>query len=280
MAQPGERVWIRHAEEVWEPAVVDSRQNDGAAVFLGVRTEEGEHRELEFASDEALTADVKMRNESGDQRIEDLILLPFLHEPAILHVLQERAKKGFIYTNVGAILLAVNPFKRLPELYSDATIASHRRVGAARDANPEDAAAPPPHAFAVADQAYRSMRRALLEGASAAADEKPVADQAVLISGESGAGKTETTKFVMRYLAGLSVVMSSGDGGDATPTMGIESQVGAEARRRHRPDQGLCSASSARTPCPRCRGSTATRTPASRTRPSSTRGAATTTTSP
>ena len=58
MAQPGERVWIRHAEEVWEPAVVDSRQNDGAAVFLGVRTEEGEHRELEFASDEALTADV------------------------------------------------------------------------------------------------------------------------------------------------------------------------------------------------------------------------------
>ncbi|KAK7247708.1 myosin-like protein [Aureococcus anophagefferens] len=225
MAQPGERVWIRHAEEVWEPAVVDSRQNDGAAVFLGVRTEEGEHRELEFASDEALTADVKMRNESGDQRIEDLILLPFLHEPAILHVLQERAKKGFIYTNVGAILLAVNPFKRLPELYSDATIASHRRVGAARDANPEDAAAPPPHAFAVADQAYRSMRRALLEGASAAADETPVADQAVLISGESGAGKTETTKFVMRYLAGLSVVMSSGDGGDAAPTMGIESQV-------------------------------------------------------
>ena len=94
MAQPGERVWIRHAEEVWEPAVVDSRQNDGAAVFLGVRTEEGEHRELEFASDEALTAEVKMRNESGDQRIEDLILLPFLHEPAILHVLQERAKKA------------------------------------------------------------------------------------------------------------------------------------------------------------------------------------------
>ena len=109
MAQPGERVWIRHDEDVWEAGVVDSREADGGRVYIGVRTEAGEQKDLDFADDDAVSANVKMRNEHGDMRVQDLILLPHLHEPAILHVLKERAKGGLIYTNVGAILLAVNP---------------------------------------------------------------------------------------------------------------------------------------------------------------------------
>ena len=122
--------------------------------------------------------------------MDDLVRLPFLHEPAILHVLRSRARAGRIYTNVGAILLAVNPFKRLTSLYDKDAVETQRSAGALRAADPESAQPPPPHCFAVADQAYRQMRSALT-------GRKP-ADQAILISGESGAGKTETTKFVMR----------------------------------------------------------------------------------
>lgn len=190
-AQPGERVWIRHATEVWEPAVVDAV--DGLTVQVHAV---GGARELVFGDAASLEDDVKRRNEGDIATVDDLVKLPFLHEPAILHVLRRRAANGLIYTNVGAILLAVNPFKRLPELYGDRAIETQRTAGALRAADPEAAPQPPPHCFAVADQAYRQMRSALMSN-------KP-ADQAILISGESGAGKTETTKFVMRYLAGLS----------------------------------------------------------------------------
>lgn len=193
MAQPGERVFVPHESQVWEGATVEER----SACTVVVRFEDGETETLEFASEEELAARVKTRNDVLPRRVDDLIRLPHLHEPAILEVLRGRSESGLIYTNVGAILLAVNPFKRIPKLYSEETVAQHRATGAARAANPDSAEAAPPHAFAVADSAYRDMRRAQVDGSGAA-------DQAVLISGESGAGKTETTKFVMRYLATLS----------------------------------------------------------------------------
>jgi Myosin heavy chain len=180
---PGERVWIRHSTEVWEPAVVDAV--DGLRVQVHAV---GGARELTFKDTATLEDGVKRRNEGDIATVDDLVRLPFLHEPAILHVLRSRARAGLIYTNVGAILLAVNPFKRLPELYGNNAVETQRSAGALRAADPESAQAPPPHCFAVADQAYCQMRSALT-------GRKP-ADQAILISGESGAGKTETTKFV------------------------------------------------------------------------------------
>ena len=173
MAQPGERVWIRHATEVWEPAVVDAV--DGLSVQVHAV---GGARELTFKDTATLEDGVKRRNEGDIATVDDLVRLPFLHEPAILHVLRSRARAGLIYTNVGAILLAVNPFKRLTSLYDKDAVETQRNAGALRAADPGSAPPPPPHCFAVADQAYRQMRSALT-------GRKP-ADQAILISGESG----------------------------------------------------------------------------------------------
>lgn len=104
-----------------------------------------------------------------------------------------------IYTFTGPILIAVNPFKPLP-IYSDATLAAYRQAGeaaaarlAGQQTQREESPALAPHIYAVADAAYRAMMGPL---AAAAGGASP--DQSILVSGESGAGKTESTKFIMQ----------------------------------------------------------------------------------
>lgn len=225
MAQVGERVWLPDPEEVWVGGVVEGRSvnKKNGEVELSVRFDENPSvlESVFFDSEQELASSVKRKNDGPTHRVEDLIRLPHLHEAAILEVLQGRARSGLIYTNVGAILLAVNPFKRIQSLYSEDAVALHRTTGAARDANPDSAVPAPPHAFAVADSAYRAMRRAQIDTRG-----QQIADQAILISGESGAGKTESTKVVMRYLAGLSANKASQNKGEATDLAApLESRV-------------------------------------------------------
>uniref|UniRef100_A0A2C9UDX1 Uncharacterized protein n=1 Tax=Manihot esculenta TaxID=3983 RepID=A0A2C9UDX1_MANES len=111
--------------------------------------------------------------------VDDMTKLAYLHEPGVLYNLKCRYSGNEIYTYTGNILIAVNPFQRLPHLY-DSGIMGRYKGAAIGELTP--------HPFAVADSAYRQM---INEGIS----------QAILVSGESGAGKTESTKMLMRYLA-------------------------------------------------------------------------------
>ena len=164
--------------------------------------------------------------------VHDLIGLTHLHEPAILHALRLRYDSDIIYTATGPILIAVNPFKGLEYLYSDDIMERYRvngeRGGASGMKNSvtpfkrggmkhhggvggEDKL--PPHAYKTADEAYRAMMRGLemsvlmnQKGGNKnkmSIDTTP-ANQSVLVSGESGAGKTVTTKIVLNYFAMLS----------------------------------------------------------------------------
>ena len=101
-----------------------------------------------------------------------------LHEPSLLYNLRYRYAKDLIYTYTGYILIAVNPYKSLT-CYGDAEMRAYRgkSIGVL-----------PPHLYAMADRAFRSMK---VDGES----------QSIVISGESGAGKTESSKIVMKYLA-------------------------------------------------------------------------------
>uniref|UniRef100_A0A453Q289 Myosin motor domain-containing protein n=1 Tax=Aegilops tauschii subsp. strangulata TaxID=200361 RepID=A0A453Q289_AEGTS len=111
--------------------------------------------------------------------VDDMTKLAYLHEPGVLQNLKSRYDMNEIYTYTGSILIAVNPFRRLPHLYDIQMMEQYKGA---------DFGELSPHPFAVADVAYRLM---LNEGIS----------QSILVSGESGAGKTESTKMIMRYLA-------------------------------------------------------------------------------
>ncbi|KAF3509344.1 hypothetical protein F2Q69_00003865, partial [Brassica cretica] len=110
--------------------------------------------------------------------VDDLMQLSYLNEPSVLYNLNYRYNQDMIYTKAGPVLVAVNPFKEVP-LYGSRYIEAYRK--GSNDS---------PHVYAIADTAIREMIR----------DE---VNQSIIISGESGAGKTETAKIAMQYLAAL-----------------------------------------------------------------------------
>ncbi|XP_042410642.1 myosin-17-like [Zingiber officinale] len=113
--------------------------------------------------------------------VDDMIKLSYLHEPGVLQNLATRYELNEIYTYTGNILIAVNPFQRLPHL-EDMHMMEQYKGAALGELSP--------HVFAIADVAFRAM---INEGRN----------NSILVSGESGAGKTETTKLLMQYLAYL-----------------------------------------------------------------------------
>ncbi|KAK4842239.1 hypothetical protein QYF36_018118 [Acer negundo] len=110
--------------------------------------------------------------------VDDLMQLSYLNEPSVLYNLQYRYKQDMIYTKAGPVLVAINPFKKVP-LYGNDYIEAYKNKSLES-----------PHVYAITDTAIREMRR----------DE---VNQSIIISGESGAGKTETAKIAMQYLAAL-----------------------------------------------------------------------------
>ncbi|KAL3849947.1 hypothetical protein ACJIZ3_011829 [Penstemon smallii] len=113
--------------------------------------------------------------------VDDMTKLSYLHEPGVLQNLASRYQLNEIYTYTGSILIAINPFQRLPHLYNGHMMQQYKGAPFGELS---------PHVFAVADVAFRAMMN---EGKS----------NSILVSGESGAGKTETTKMLMQYLAYL-----------------------------------------------------------------------------
>jgi myosin-1 len=112
--------------------------------------------------------------------VDDLILLDNLSNEGILATLRSRYNANLIYTYIGQVLIAINPYQQLP-IYSPNVVKSYQDRYIFEE---------PPHVFAIAEDAYRSL---LSEGVN----------QCIIISGESGSGKTETSKFIMRYIAAV-----------------------------------------------------------------------------
>ncbi|KAM9676130.1 unconventional myosin-VI isoform 3-T4 [Dama dama] len=126
----------------------------------------------------ALINQVFPAEEDSKKDVEDNCSLMYLNEATLLHNIKVRYSKDRIYTYVANILIAVNPYFDIPKIYSSNTIKSYQG---------KSLGTMPPHVFAIADKAFRDMKVLKMS-------------QSIIVSGESGAGKTENTKFVLRYL--------------------------------------------------------------------------------
>ncbi|NXL39178.1 MYO1F protein, partial [Glaucidium brasilianum] len=113
--------------------------------------------------------------------VDDMVLLSKISEEAIVENLKKRFMDDYIFTYIGPVLISVNPFKQMP-YFTDREIELYQ--GAAQYENP-------PHIYALTDNMYRNM---LIDGEN----------QCVIISGESGAGKTVAAKYIMGYISKVS----------------------------------------------------------------------------
>ncbi|XP_035538300.1 unconventional myosin-Va isoform X7 [Morone saxatilis] len=173
------RVWIPDAEEVWKSAELTKDYKNGDA-SLQLMLEDGTN--IEHTLDPKTKNLPYLRNPDILVGENDLTALSYLHEPAVLHNLKVRfVDSKLIYTYCGIVLVAINPYETLPIYGTDI-------INAYSGQNMGDM---DPHIFAVAEEAYKQMAR----------DER---NQSIIVSGESGAGKTVSAKYAMRYFATVS----------------------------------------------------------------------------
>ncbi|RCV13512.1 hypothetical protein SEVIR_2G363800v4 [Setaria viridis] len=161
------RVWCSSPSAKWELGQIQSISGDDAEILLA------SGKVLTMSPERLLPA-----NPDVLDGVDDLIQMSYLNEPSVLYNLQLRYSRDLIYTKAGPVLIAVNPLKEVP-LYGKASIMQYKQK------TKDD-----PHVYAVADLAFNEM---LQDGIN----------QSIIISGESGAGKTETAKIAMQYLAAL-----------------------------------------------------------------------------
>uniref|UniRef100_A0A3B4C8G7 Myosin X, like 1 n=1 Tax=Pygocentrus nattereri TaxID=42514 RepID=A0A3B4C8G7_PYGNA len=174
----GARVWVKEKEQLL-PSTVNSC-GDGTLILT---TDYGELIVFTyFKLVDVNREKVYPMHQSSIDGVEDMSALAELHEAAIMHNLHQRYQKDNIYTNIGSILAAVNPYKQIAGLYDPSAVDlySQHHLGEL-----------PPHIFAVANESYRCLW-------------KRHDSQCVLISGESGAGKTESTKLLLQFLSVMS----------------------------------------------------------------------------
>ena len=129
-----------------------------------------------------VVSDIQYLNED----VDDLLMLVELHEGSLLHCLRRRFLDNRIYTNIGQIVIACNPFTFEIPAYKDDKMINYLNEGIVIEKNL-------PHTWAITHNTYWEMR-------------ENRHDQTILISGESGAGKTEGAKIVVKYVGILSTM--------------------------------------------------------------------------
>ncbi|KAJ3082640.1 hypothetical protein HDU99_002055 [Rhizoclosmatium hyalinum] len=172
-------VWVHDKSEGYLAGWIIEEAGENAVVEF----QDGSKRDLNIN-------DTEKMNPPKFDKVEDMASLTYLNEASVIHNLRLRYLSNLIYTYSGLFLVAVNPYKRLP-IYTDEMIKSYRS---------KKRSEMPPHIFAIADAAYYEMIQ-------------NKESQSILITGESGAGKTENTKKVIQYLAAIAPSNSSGKQG-------------------------------------------------------------------
>ncbi|CEG63412.1 Putative YOR326Wp-like protein (Fragment) [Rhizopus microsporus] len=181
---PGTKAWFADDREAWvSTTCISSTVTSDSKVKIVFESDadgseyvfESTLAELEKTGGSNLPP---LRNPPKMEYTDDLTNLSYLNEPAVLNTIRTRYMQRLIYTYSGIVLIAVNPFDRVA-LYDPDIVQQYsgRRRGELE-----------PHLFAIAEDAYRCMIREQM-------------NQTIVVSGESGAGKTVSAKYIMRYFA-------------------------------------------------------------------------------
>jgi myosin heavy subunit len=173
------------------------------------------YKDIEETQSPSNSKDQEMSSVAGEvPTVHDMIDLVYLHDASVLFNLVMRFKQNQIYTKAGAILIALNPYKVIRNwLGYEFDIYDGQVMKLYRQNKKETGLELPPHVFEVAQYAYST----LIEKNES---------QSVVISGESGAGKTETAKLIMKFLANASVdVKTESNEGDKKPTGAVEDVI-------------------------------------------------------
>ncbi|XP_061430658.1 LOW QUALITY PROTEIN: unconventional myosin-VI-like [Lethenteron reissneri] len=165
----GKPVWAPHASDGFQLGTIVDMGTDS----LTIQPLTGKGQMFQAPYNQVFPAE-----EDSQKNVEDNCALMYLNEATLLNNIRVRYSKDKIYTYVANILIAVNPYYDLPALYSSQTVKQY---------NGKSLGMLPPHVYAIADKAFRDMK-------------VHHESQSIIVSGESGAGKTENTKFVLRYL--------------------------------------------------------------------------------
>ena len=192
-------------EDLWCIAQEESRSGDQVKLKR-TRAPEGVPLELTLTEDQVSA--LSPATADAEEAVSDLTFLSSTNAGAVLHNLRLRYEHQEIYTSIGPILIAVNPFETLPLCGEDFV---RELQGLSSDALPA-------HAYTTARSAYEAM----------CASRVP---QSILVGGESGAGKTETTKLAMLSLARVSG--SSGHGAEMVLESGVVLEAFGNAKTVH-----------------------------------------------
>ncbi|XP_031134758.1 myosin VIb isoform X3 [Sander lucioperca] len=168
---------MEDGKPVWAPHPADGFQL-GMIVDIGADTLTIESLNQKGKTFLAPMSQVFPAEDDVNKHVDDNCSLMYLNEATLLNNVRVRYNKDHIYTYVANILIAVNPYYDIPKLYGPDAIKSYQG---------KSLGTLPPHVYAIADKAYRDMKVLKMS-------------QSIIVSGESGAGKTENTKFVLRYL--------------------------------------------------------------------------------
>ncbi|KAH7122706.1 P-loop containing nucleoside triphosphate hydrolase protein [Dendryphion nanum] len=179
----GTRAWQPDTTEGWVASELVDKIVQGDKVKLVFKLENGESKTIETTLAAIQTGNdanlPPLMNPAMLEASDDLTNLSHLNEPAVLQAIKLRYAQKEIYTYSGIVLIATNPFARVESLYVPGMVqvyaGKQRSYGA-------------PHLFAIAEEAFADMLR----------DQK---NQTIVVSGESGAGKTVSAKYIMRYFA-------------------------------------------------------------------------------
>jgi len=180
----GQHVWIalsqkEPAQEIYKRAqILKIIDNENASI----KCDDNQNEIINVKADKIFPS---TNHELHPKGFNDMMDIEDLNEPELLHNIQQRFRQNQIFTYVGPTLITINPYKYLADLFENGTLEKYQEAITNFELKDYD-----PHVYAISAAAISNITE----------NQRP---QAIVISGESGAGKTETAKYAMKFLTSI-----------------------------------------------------------------------------